>query len=88
VFVARPPMDTMETTAPLTSFSDGTDLQLVFFSLDTAEAQRLREMGLYEGARISIIKNTNKVIVRVDGSRIGLRRELAMHLFGTRASAA
>jgi len=51
------------------------------------EAQRLRDLGLREGAQLSIVHNNDKLIVRVSGSRIGLRRELAMHVLATECPA-
>ena len=64
--------------APLTSFRNGSDIQLAFLGLEPAIAQRVRELGLREGVHVAILQNSDKLIVRVSGSRIGLRRELAM----------
>lgn len=38
---------------------------------------RLREMGLREGACVEVVKNSEDMIVRIDGCRIGLRRDVA-----------
>ncbi len=67
--------------APLTSFSDGANILLDFIGGEAA--QRLRDLGLREGALVAIVQNTGNLIVGVAGSRIGLRRELAMHILGT-----
>ncbi len=73
--------------APLTSFRNGSDIQLAFLGLEPAIAQRVRELGLREGVHVAILQNSDKLIVRVSGSRIGLRRELAMRIFGSPAVA-
>ena len=67
--------------APLTSFSDGAHILLDFIGGEAA--QRLRDLGLREGALVAVVQNTGNLIVRVAGCRIGLRRELAMHILGT-----
>ncbi len=73
--------------APLTSFGHGIDVKLAFLGLDPATAQRMRELGLREGTQVAILQNSDKLIVRVSDSRIGLRRELAMRIFGSPAIA-
>ena len=67
--------------APLTTFGDGTNILLNVISGEAA--QRLRDLGLREGALVAVVQNTGNLIVRVAGCRIGLRRELAMHILGT-----
>ena len=67
--------------APLTTFGGGTNILLNVISGEAA--QRLRDLGLREGALVAVVQNTGNVIVRVAGSRIGLRREMAMHILGT-----
>jgi len=67
--------------APLTSFRSGTDILLEFIGGEAA--QRLRDLGLREGALVAVVQNTGNLIVRVADSRIALRRELAMHILGT-----
>lgn len=67
--------------APLTSFKDGADILLDFIGGEAAH--RLRDLGLREGALVAVVQNTGNLIVRVAGCRIGLRRELAMHILGT-----
>lgn len=69
--------------APLTSFGSGTDIELAFLGLEPAIAQRMRELGLREGARVAIVQNTDKLIVCVSNSRIGLRSEIAMQIYGS-----
>ena len=75
----------MEGPAPLTSFMDGCDVvvQLIFGEA----AHRLRDVGLREGALVAVVQNTGNVIVRVAGSRIGIRRELAMQILAAPAQA-
>lgn len=71
--------------APLTTFSSGTDILLNFVGSEAA--QRLRDLGVREGALIAIVQNTGNLIIRVAGCRIGLRRELALQILGTRVLA-
>ena len=67
--------------APLTSFADGADL--VVSAVDGNAEHRLRDVGLREGAFVAVLQNTGDLIVRVAGSRIGLRREMAAHILAT-----
>ena len=67
---------------PLTCFCGGARVQLDFMSLDAEHAQRLRTMGLREGTCFSIVQNEDKLIFHVGECRLGLRREVAMQLFG------
>jgi len=67
--------------APLTSFKDGANILLDFIGGEAAH--RLRDLGLREGALVAVVQNTGNLIVCVAGCRIGLRRELAMHILGT-----
>ena len=68
---------------PLTSFAVGMIVHLAFFALGIPEAQRLRELGVREGNMIHVLKNGETFVCRVESSRIALRREVAMNVFGT-----
>ncbi len=64
--------------APLTAFCDGCPLKI--HSVCGCAQDRLRDIGLREGAHIELIRNSEKLIVRIDGCRIGLRRDMAMDI--------
>jgi Fe2+ transport system protein FeoA len=66
---------------PLTCFASGTCVRLAFAALGVGECERLGAMGLCEGARCTILHNTDKLIVRVGESRFGVSREVAAQLF-------
>lgn len=40
-------------------------------------------MGLREGAQVEVIQNSDKLIVRLAGCRIGLRRDVAAEIYAT-----
>jgi Fe2+ transport system protein FeoA len=67
----------------LATFGCGKCVQLNFLCLEPGQALRLREMGLCEGKQVCVLHNTDKVIVRSGGSRIGLHRDLAHQIYGT-----
>ena len=67
--------------APLTSFLGGT--YILLHAIGGEAAHRLRDVGLREGAMVAIVRNTGNIVVRVDGSRIGLRQEIAKQILGT-----
>ena len=72
--------------APLTSFRIGSTIILAFMGLDPENAQRMRDLGLREGACVVILQNADNLIVGIADSRIGLRREIAMQIFGSQAT--
>ncbi len=45
--------------------------------------ERLRDMGLREGAQVEVVQNSDKLIVRLAGCRIGLRRDMAADILAT-----
>ncbi len=49
-------------------------------------AERLRDVGVREGATIGMVKNAGDVIVQVAGCRVGLRQEMANNVLGTPVS--
>ncbi len=73
-----------DASRPMTVYGNGTRVRLDAITLEPVEAQRLREMGLREGASLSIIQNAQNLIVGVVACRIGLRRDLAGKLYATR----
>ena len=62
--------------APLTAFCDGCMLKI--HAVCGGAQERLREMGLREGADVEIVKNSGDIIVRIEGCRIGLRCDMAV----------
>ena len=50
-------------------------------------AERLRDIGVREGALVSMLKNRGDVIVRIAGSRVGLREDMARKVLGTTITA-
>lgn len=76
-------MSPIHVPQPLTSFPTGVLVHLAFFALADPEAQRLRELGVIEGNQIHILKNGDSFVCCVESSRIALRREVAMNVFGT-----
>ncbi|MCY4673877.1 MAG: FeoA family protein [Bacteroidetes bacterium] len=67
--------------APLTTFCDGCPLMIC--SVHGCAEERLRDMGLREGARVEVVQNSDKLIVRLAGCRIGLRRDMAADILAT-----
>ena len=45
--------------------------------------KRLRDLGLREGAHVEMVKNSEKLIIRIDGCRIGLRRDTGADILAT-----
>lgn len=72
---------------PLTCFACGACVRLAFAALGDSDTERLGAMGLREGARCTVLQNTDKMILRVGGSRLGLPHELATKLFAQEVSA-
>ncbi len=50
--------------------------------VEPEHALRLREMGLCEGVKAVIIQNAQNIILSVNGTRLGLRKDLATKMFG------
>jgi len=73
------------TPAPLTTYCDGCELKI--YSVYGTLQKRLREMGLREGACVKMVKNSEDLIVRLDGCRIGLCRDTAANILAIPTSA-
>lgn len=71
--------------APLTCFARGSRACIAWVALEAGEAQRLREMGVREGACVGVVQNGAACVLAVDGCRLALRREVAGQLFATPA---
>ncbi len=61
--------------SPLTAFCDGCTLKVCF--VDGCAQDRLRDVGIREGAHLEMIQNSDKIVVRIEGCRIGIRRDTA-----------
>ncbi len=61
--------------SPLTAFCDGCTLKVCF--VDGGAQDRLRDVGIREGAYLEMIQNSDKIVVRIEGCRIGIRRDTA-----------
>lgn len=68
---------------PLTVLGQGRRACVAFMGMDEADAQRLRELGLREGACICVMRNTSTCLLAMDGSRLALQREVAAQVFAT-----
>ena len=42
---------------------------------------RLRDIGIREGAHVEMLKNSRELILRIESCRIGLRRDMAADIF-------
>ena len=51
--------------------------------VDGEGAERLRDLGVREGALVNMLRNSGDVVVQVEGCRVGLRREIAGKVLGT-----
>lgn len=52
---------------------------------DTAEAARLKALGVCEGRLVEVLRTGDALVLRVLGSRIGISRQLAASVFLTAA---
>jgi Fe2+ transport system protein FeoA len=50
------------------------------FSGDQHEAGRLRDLGVREGAVVTVLRDGNPLMIRVDNARIGISRAAAMNV--------
>ncbi len=65
---------------PLCTLSTGGEGRLVALDMPVDQAHRLRQMGLCEGQRLSVIRAGRRMIVEAMDTRIGLDRDLAARL--------
>ncbi len=68
---------------PLTVLGQGRRACVAFMGMNEADAQRLRELGLREGACICVMRNTSTCLLAMDGCRLALQREVAAQVFAT-----
>lgn len=58
----------------------GLDLYVQAVMVEDSHAQRLRELGLYEGKTIQVLLPGNPLICRIGDCRFGLCHRLARHI--------
>jgi Fe2+ transport system protein FeoA len=56
----------------------GQSARVLSFARECSEAARLREMGICEGATVTVLRDGDPLVVRVDDARFGIGREAAM----------
>ncbi len=69
--------------APLTCFGRGQQVCISCINVEGEEAQRLRDLGLREGACVRLMANAALCVVGLGACRIALRHEVASRLFVT-----
>jgi Fe2+ transport system protein FeoA len=58
----------------------GQSARVLSFARECSEAARLREMGICEGATVTVLRDGDPLVVRVDNARFGIGREAAMRV--------
>ena len=58
----------------------GDALQVMALTGDDNEAARLRDLGVREGARVTILRDGNPLMIKVDNARFGVSRATANHV--------
>ena len=71
---------------PITGYRQGERARVAYLGHDVAVAERLRTLGVREGACVCVMLNTDKCILAVDGCRLALQREVAEHVYATDAA--
>lgn len=67
---------------PLRSCATGETVRVASLGTDTAFANRLRAMGIHDGAELEVVRTGTTMIVRIDhGSRLCLRGEDVAHVW-------
>lgn len=62
---------------PLQACKTGNRAVVVRVDCPTAEACRLRALGVYEGARVSVVDSRNGLLLQVRGSRLAIGAAVA-----------
>lgn len=77
-----PVLDLSAPALPLTLHARGRRACIAHLALGDADAQRLRDLGVREGACVCVMMNADKCILALDGqARLALQREVAMQVF-------
>ena len=58
----------------------GQSATVLRFAPGCGEAERLREMGLREGATVQVLRDGDPLMVRVEDARFGIGRQAAMQV--------
>jgi Fe2+ transport system protein FeoA len=58
----------------------GQSARVLCFARECGESARLREMGICEGATVTVLRDGDPLVVRVDNARFGIGREAAMRV--------
>jgi Fe2+ transport system protein FeoA len=58
----------------------GQSATVLRFAPGCREAERLREMGLREGATVQVLRDGDPLMVRVEDARFGIGRQAAMQV--------
>jgi Fe2+ transport system protein FeoA len=48
---------------------------------DPDEAAQLRDLGVREGAELTVLREGDPLLIGADGARFGIGRSAAMHVF-------
>lgn len=62
---------------PLQACKNGNRAVVVSMDCPTPEACRLRALGVYEGARVSVVDSRNGLLLQVRGSRLAIGAAVA-----------
>ena len=58
----------------------GQKARVLRFEGDPAHAERLRDLGLREGVEVTVVRDGDPLIVKVDDARFGIGRAAAMQI--------
>ena len=56
----------------------GQQMSVYKLTNEVGEADTLRDLGVREGSRVSVLRDGNPLIIKVDGARFGIGRAAAM----------
>ena len=68
---------------PLSGYRQGQRACVAYLGHDADVAERLRSLGVREGACVCVMRNAGTCILAVDGCRLALQREVADQVFAT-----
>lgn len=75
--VASPVAEGCMESCALMACKTGNRAVVVRVGCDAAEACRLRAMGIYEGARVSVVDSRNGLLLQVRGARLAIGAAVA-----------
>ena len=59
---------------------NGQQARVLRFATECQETARLREMGICEGATVTVVRDGDPLVVRVEEARFGIGRQAAMRV--------